>query len=279
MEMSFAEQSLEMWVFVDEDNKIWLKANELAAFMGYEHERDAIRENVAEFNWRYWSDLKGVVSSSTILVERPSNWPLMTVFINEPGLHQLMFKSRRNDTESLQHWLVDEVLPTIRIDGASIGHIASATETQQQKLLDIIRQEQMANKRKDDDLRAQIAENRRKDDVILNMLQVGGGGGGDDDVKRPSTNDEMMAVYYNGIDPLSGLHSYTSIRCRKREEAKAVKRCTRPGSRSIFRTDSHNALNAFVRLRENLLPGFVYYANTLLCREAVEPIVILLNCN
>ncbi|TYG33273.1 phage repressor protein, partial [Lonepinella koalarum] len=65
--------------------------------------------SIAKFNF----NPKGVEYYSI-----PSNGGLQrTVFINEPNLYRVIFKSRKAEAEEFQNWVFEEVLPQIRKTG------------------------------------------------------------------------------------------------------------------------------------------------------------------
>lgn len=101
--------SLELNIFIDGNQNPWFRAMEIAEFLGYVNSRKAIIDNVHELNKCILNKL--VIDGSC---ELPFNWKPYNIFINEPGLHQLMTKSKLTILEVFQNWLMYDVLPSLR---------------------------------------------------------------------------------------------------------------------------------------------------------------------
>jgi prophage antirepressor-like protein len=82
---------------------VWFAARDVAEILGIQN----ARQNIAEFPEKE----KGVYSISTPGGEQK------TLFINEPGLYRLIFKSRKPEAEAFKTWVFEEVLPSIRRTG------------------------------------------------------------------------------------------------------------------------------------------------------------------
>lgn len=102
--------SLELYIYIDEENNPWFKAKEIAKFLGYVNSTKAIQDNVSEFNKIMWFK----IPSTTLQPEIPSNWHPNTIFINEAGLYELMLRSKLKCCKHFQNWVTSEVLPSLR---------------------------------------------------------------------------------------------------------------------------------------------------------------------
>jgi prophage antirepressor-like protein len=81
----------------------WFLAQDAADILGIQN----IRQNLAEFPDKE----KGVYSIYT------PGGDQKRLFVNEPGLYRLIFKSRKPEAESFKTWVFEEVLPSIRKTG------------------------------------------------------------------------------------------------------------------------------------------------------------------
>ena len=95
--------------YVDSKQNIWFKGKEIATLLGYECSRNAIRDHVDKYYKTEYKDIKGA------LIQCPSlNVQSNTIFIKEPGLYVLIFRSKLESAKVFQNWIFSEVLPSIR---------------------------------------------------------------------------------------------------------------------------------------------------------------------
>jgi len=117
---------------VDEEH--WFKAKEITEILEYKDSINAIKLHV---NKKYKNtleeikknkieikpgELPGLNKEKTI---RPGKIPSLkndyneknTIYINEPGLYQLIFKSKMKEAIKFQDWIFEEVLPQLRKTG------------------------------------------------------------------------------------------------------------------------------------------------------------------
>ena len=89
--------------YVDNKQNIWFKGKDVAALLGYKNTDKAIRNHV-----------KGKYKTANI--SPPPNWAggPKPIFIQEPGIYSLIFRSKLESAESFQDWGFSEVLPSIR---------------------------------------------------------------------------------------------------------------------------------------------------------------------
>lgn len=107
----FDTQEIEI-VLVDENP--WFNASQVAKALGYTNPPEAIADNVsAKYSQQLYLGRRG---------KKP-------VFINEPGLYQLIMRSSLPSAERFQDWVFEDVLPKIRKTGSY--KIESANEPQQ----------------------------------------------------------------------------------------------------------------------------------------------------
>lgn len=101
------------------DGDLMFIASRAAKVLGYSNTRDAIISNVWEENKRRihidnMECIEGVGANyggnSGVIKKINSDY----VFINEPGLYQLIFGSKLEKAKEFQRWVFNEVLPSIR---------------------------------------------------------------------------------------------------------------------------------------------------------------------
>lgn len=67
------------------------------------------------------------------------------IIVNEPGLYRLIFKSRKKEAEDFKNWVLTDVLPAIRKNGAYVS--PAITDSQMRSLWETLGEE--ISKRKD----------------------------------------------------------------------------------------------------------------------------------
>ena len=112
----FGTKALEVVII---DNAPWFNASQVAKALGYTNPSKAIQDNVSG---KYNQQLD---------LGRPGSKP---VFINEPGLYQLVMRSNLPSAEKFQDWVFEEVLPSIRKTGSYGAKENSLLETRIQQL-------------------------------------------------------------------------------------------------------------------------------------------------
>ena len=102
---------------VDKLNNIWFSGKDVATILEYSNTRQAIRKNV---------DNKDKILFSTLLRlngEEATNSPLQnfdeqTLLVNESGLYDLIYSSKKPEARAFRRWITSEVIPTIRKTGS-----------------------------------------------------------------------------------------------------------------------------------------------------------------
>ncbi len=87
---------------VEVNGSYWFNASQVAKALGYANPSKAVQDNVAG---KYNQQLD---------LGRPGKKP---VFVNEPGLYQLIMRSSLASAEKFQDWVFEDVLPSIRKTG------------------------------------------------------------------------------------------------------------------------------------------------------------------
>lgn len=106
-------------VGTDESEEFWFKAKEIATFLEYTNVRQAIRINVPLKYQRNWQHLQNKIGKNddSFLRNVPKNWQPGSVFISEPGLYALIFKSKKPEAIRFSEWIYEKVLPSLRKNG------------------------------------------------------------------------------------------------------------------------------------------------------------------
>ncbi|MCX4187147.1 Bro-N domain-containing protein [Methylophaga sp. OBS4] len=107
----FQFTDLDIRTAVDQDDQVWFCAKDVCQALEIEWKGTETLENIPE-------DWFMVRSFRTIKGERD------TLFINEPGLYRLIFRSNKPKAVEFSNWVCSEVLPTIRKNGF-FGEVSS----------------------------------------------------------------------------------------------------------------------------------------------------------
>ena len=99
------------------DGKPYFEGIKVARILGYKNHNDAIRRHCKQHGIVFHD--RGVVTSkrrdgSEVLQYIPS------AFIDEGNLYRLIIKSRKEEAQRFESWVMDEVLPSIRLDGGYV---------------------------------------------------------------------------------------------------------------------------------------------------------------
>ena len=100
----------------------WFKGRDVATSLGYKNPTKALREHVTSKHKAAFQDLlqKGSLNNQGPLGQYQgplSNQQPHELYINEPGLYSLIFRSKLPKAEAFTDWVTEEVLPAIRVKG------------------------------------------------------------------------------------------------------------------------------------------------------------------
>ena len=96
------ELGIEFESYIDEECCVWFKAKQVAQILGYQKERNAIKNHVSE---KYKKEAS---------IQGPLGGEQKCVIINESGFYELVFKSRLPAAKMFREWVFEKVLPSIR---------------------------------------------------------------------------------------------------------------------------------------------------------------------
>ena len=102
---------------VSDDGETYFKAKDVAIALGYVNTRDAVDRHVWDENKFEWCNINrcAVVHDAS---ENVGGIHPRTLFLTEPGVYQLIFKSELPTARLFQKWVFSEVLPSIRKTGS-----------------------------------------------------------------------------------------------------------------------------------------------------------------
>ena len=102
------------------DKTLYFKAKEVALALGYEKPKDAIKAHVPEEYEKSWADIREVIHSpctNSSRASRNEGQHPQSVYMTEPGLYALIFRSNLPAADAFRKWVFEEVLPAIRKTG------------------------------------------------------------------------------------------------------------------------------------------------------------------
>ncbi len=101
---------------INDDVQFWFAAKEFARCMGYEKPQAAFEKIDAKYRKKYeqFGQPREMATYDSAFSIQPA-----TVFINEPGLYQMVLSSKLKNArvEQFKSWVFEVVLPTIRKTG------------------------------------------------------------------------------------------------------------------------------------------------------------------
>ena len=132
----FDYQSKELRTLTDLNNNVWFSGKDVATILDYNNTCQAIRKNVNDIDKITFGTLirltRGGATNSAI-----QNIDNQAILINESGLYDLIFGSKKQEAKAFRRWVTNDVIPTIRKTGSySVNQTQQCTD-QQIKLKEI----------------------------------------------------------------------------------------------------------------------------------------------
>ena len=99
--------------------KLFFRAADVTRSLGYGNSSQAVRKNVRNkhvYTREALDDLIGSLSSrdgGVSLLEMPL-LDEAALYLSEPGLYELLLKSRKQEAEAFKDWVCEEILPQLR---------------------------------------------------------------------------------------------------------------------------------------------------------------------
>jgi prophage antirepressor-like protein len=100
------------------DGAPWFRACQVTKILGYRNGRDAVTKHVKE-KYKLAKDALGATLEGGSKTLHPPHD--LAVYISEPGLYSLIMRSKMQEAEEFQDWVVGTVLPAIRAQGSYQG--------------------------------------------------------------------------------------------------------------------------------------------------------------
>ncbi len=103
--------------------KLFFRAADVTRALGYGNSSQAVRKNVRNkhvYTREALDDLMGGISTRDgggSLLEIPL-LDEAALYLSEPGLYELLLKSRKQEAEAFQDWVCEEILPQLRQTGS-----------------------------------------------------------------------------------------------------------------------------------------------------------------
>ena len=96
--------------YVDHKCRVWFKAKEVAQILGYKNTEKAIKSHVSENHKRTFLFCCRCETHGQQIDTRGK----YCLFVEEPGLYELVFRSRLPTAKMFREWIFAKVLPSIR---------------------------------------------------------------------------------------------------------------------------------------------------------------------
>jgi anti-repressor protein len=101
-----------LFIIIDNENKIWFSANDVAIILEYKAPQKAIEKFVPLKYKKQYEDIN--VNEKTY----SKKYQKKSMFINEIGFFRLSMKSKQKKAAEFQEWITDIVLPQLRKEGS-----------------------------------------------------------------------------------------------------------------------------------------------------------------
>lgn len=108
----FNDPTFQVSTVMDEKNEPWFMVGDVCKCLGLGNVSRAL-DNLEE---RWKADIT-ISNASYDPKVNGSKKRMKVLFVNEPGLYSLIFKSRKQEAINFRNWVCEEVLPSIRKNG------------------------------------------------------------------------------------------------------------------------------------------------------------------
>ena len=98
------------------DDNVWFRAKDVATALEYQNTNKALGDHVDDD----YKSSRAELARGNDSLGRPKGNEATALWISEPGLYQLIFKSKMEQAKLFTKWVVEEVLPTIRKTGSYV---------------------------------------------------------------------------------------------------------------------------------------------------------------
>lgn len=102
--------------FPDENKEPWFIADDVCKILGYKNTAKAIADHCGKvIDSKYIDERHCLAKKMTVKDANGQGRPMIA--INEPDLYRLIIRSRMPDASKFEHWVMEDVLPSIRKTG------------------------------------------------------------------------------------------------------------------------------------------------------------------
>lgn len=163
-------------VIIDDNDKIWFNANELADALDYSNIKDALKRHVNKKDKIQFRDINHNLNIK--------NHP-QTLYLSESGMYKLILSSKMKKAEKFSSWITEEVLPSIRKFG--YYKLKKGYEKDKLELLDKINYLEKQNKQMVNDLK----KNKYPDGALVYVIDYSDEDNSVDGIYRIGKTDNM----------------------------------------------------------------------------------------
>jgi len=94
-------------IVIDETPMIWFYAKQISDILEYKNSNNIIKKFVDSINKTTYEQIKQHSKYKYNVHDH-------AIFVNEPGLYELIFRSKRKDAKIFKKWISSDVIPSIR---------------------------------------------------------------------------------------------------------------------------------------------------------------------
>ena len=102
--------------FNDNNKETWFVADDVCKILGYKNTAKAIADHCGKVIDSKYIDESHCLAKKTTVKDANGQTRAM-IAINEPDLYRLIIRSRMPDARKFEHWVMEDVLPSIRKTG------------------------------------------------------------------------------------------------------------------------------------------------------------------
>lgn len=98
-------------IFLKNNTELWFKGKEVAEVLGYKNLNDVLYTKVSDKYKKTYGELCDMEKACH------HNNEQKVIYINEPGLYELIFSSKLHIAQKFKSWVFEDVLPKIKKHG------------------------------------------------------------------------------------------------------------------------------------------------------------------
>ena len=113
----FNYQSNNLRSVIDGGSNVWFSGKDVATILDYKDTNQAIRKNVNDIDKISFGTLLRLTGEARPKTH-PQNIDSQAILINESGMYDLIFGSKKQEAKAFRRWVTNDVIPTIRKTGS-----------------------------------------------------------------------------------------------------------------------------------------------------------------